>query len=112
GGGLVRIWAVCADLRRVYGQGRPRRTDELRFLQRHEDRRNAEGRIDHHALRWFLGRRGRADDLRCGAGSPQRHLRRDRPAYPVVPTEESEHTDNLTQVSLRRSLRVWLMWAS
>ena len=56
-----------AVLRRLHGQGRPHRADQLRHLQLDADRRDAEGGIDHRAERRLLGRRRRADHLRRGA---------------------------------------------
>ncbi len=40
----------------VHGQERPHRADELPRLSLHADRPDAEGRVDHHAVRRFLGR--------------------------------------------------------
>ena len=65
--------------------------DELRHLRLDAHRADAEGRVDHHAVRRVLGRRRRADDLRGGAGGAQRVLRGDRQAHPHVPAEEPRH---------------------
>ena len=51
------------------------------------DRADAEGRVDHHAVRRVLGRGRRAHDLRGGARRPQRVLRRDGQAPPHDPAE-------------------------
>src|SRR5262249_46717248 len=80
----------------VHGQGRPHRADELQQLQLDADRANAEGRIDHHAVRWVLGRRRRADDLRGGPGGAQRVFRGDRQAHSHVPAEESRRAAGVT----------------
>jgi len=48
----------------MHGQGRAHRADEPRHLRLDAHRADAEGRIDYHAIRRFLGWRGRADDLR------------------------------------------------
>ena len=67
-------------LRRVHGEGRRDRADELRHLQRHAHPRDAEGRNDRDAVRRLLGRRRRADHRGGGAGRAQRDLRGDRQA--------------------------------
>ena len=65
--------------------------DELPHLRLDADRADAEGRVDRHAVRRVLGRGRRADDLRGGAGGPERVLRRDRQAHPHGPAEEPRH---------------------
>ena len=69
--------------------------DELQHLRLDAHRADAEGRVDHHAVRRILGRRRRADDLRGGAGGAQRVLRGDRQAHPHVPAEEPRHHDGV-----------------
>ena len=68
----------------------------FRYLQLDADRADAEGRVDRHAVRRVLGRGRRADDLRGGAGGPERVLRRDRQAHPFVPAEEPRHSDGVS----------------
>ena len=55
GRGLVRVRAVGAVLRRDHRQGRLHRADQLRHLQLDAHRRDAEGRVDHHAVRRAWG---------------------------------------------------------
>ena len=80
GSGLVRVRPVRADLRRVHGEGRRDRADQLRQLPRHAHPRDAEGRDDRDAVGRRVGRGRRADHRRRGPGGAQRHLRRDRQA--------------------------------
>src|SRR5215471_4551262 len=50
--------------------------------------RHGENEAAHHAVRWFLGRCWRADDLCRDAGRVERDLRGNRPAHPVISVEE------------------------
>ncbi len=96
GRGLVRLRPVRPVLPGMHRQGRAHRADQFRHLQLDAHRRDAQGRIDHHAGRGRdLGRRGRADDLRGGARGAQRLFQRDRQAYPLVPVEEPRYPDRL-----------------
>ncbi len=71
------------------------RADELPRLRLDAHRADAEGRVDHHALRRVLGRRRRADHLRGGTGGAERVSRGDRQAHPLVPAEEPRHRDGV-----------------
>ena len=88
---LLRLWPVGAVLRRLHGQGRPHRADQLRHLQLDAHQRDAEGGIDRDAERRVLGRRRRADHLRRRAGGAQRLFRRDRQAHPLGAAAGPEH---------------------
>ena len=56
---------------------------------------DAQGRVDHHAVRRVLGRGRRADDLRGGAGGPERVLQRDRKSCSHFPVEEPRDPDGV-----------------
>ena len=58
--------------------------------------RDAEGRDRHRADLRLLGRRGRADDLRGGAGRAERDLRRDRQAGAHAAAQEPEDGVGIT----------------
>ena len=81
--------------------------DQLRHLQLDADRRDAEGRVDHHADRRqrSLGRRRRADHLRGGTCGAQRVLQGDRQAHPFVPAEEPRHQHGLSKLAKAAATR-------
>jgi isoquinoline 1-oxidoreductase beta subunit len=54
---LVRLRSLGGVHGRVHGEERGHRADELQHLRFDEDRADAEGRVDHHAVRRLLGRR-------------------------------------------------------
>ena len=83
-------------LRRLHGEGRPHRADQLRHLQFDAHRRDAEGGMRHGAERRVLGRRRRADHRRRGARGAQRLLRGDRQTHPFGAAEGPEHHLRLT----------------
>ena len=56
--GLVRLRIVRAVHGGVHGQGRAHRAGELPHLRLDADRADAQGRVDHHAVRRVLGRVG------------------------------------------------------
>ena len=99
--GVLRLRAVRAVHAGVHGQGRPHRAGELPHLRLDAGRADAEGRVDHHAFGRFLGRGRRADDLRGGAGGPERLLRRDGKAHPHVPAEEPRYPDGVGHAAWR-----------
>ena len=80
GRGLVRLWPVGRALRRDHRQGRRRRADQLRQLQRDAHRRDAGGRDRARPDPRLLGRRGRAHHRRRGALGAERHRQGDRQA--------------------------------
>ena len=85
---LVRLRPVGGALRRDHRQGRRRRADQLRQLQRDAHRRDAEGRDGAGAVGRLLGRGRRADHRRGRAGGAQRHLQRHRQAHPLAAADE------------------------
>ena len=93
----------AAVLRRMHRQGWPHRADQLRHLQLDAHQRDAQGGIDHHAVRRLLGRRRRADDLRGRAGGAQRVLRGDRQAHPLGSAQEPRHLVRMTKPALVRA---------
>ena len=95
---LVRLRAFGVVLWRLHRQGRPHRTDQLRYLQFDAHFRNAEGRDDRDAVRRLLGRRRRADDLRRRAGRAQCDLRGDRQAHSDRPSARSRPASGLSKV--------------
>ena len=85
-----------AVLRRLHGEGRPHRADQLRHLQLDAHRRDAEGGVGHGAERRLLGRRRRADHRRRRACGAQRLFRGDGQAHPLGAAEGPEHHLRLT----------------
>ena len=78
-------------LRRLHGEGRHDRADQLRHLQLDAHRRDAEGGMRDGAERRLLGRRRRADHRRRRARGAQRLLRGDRQTHPFGAAEGPEH---------------------
>ena len=94
--GLLRLWPVRPVLRRLHGEGRQDRADQLRHLQLDAHRRDAEGGMRHGAERRLLGRRRRADHRRRRASGAQCLLRGDRQTHPFDPVAGPEHQLCLT----------------
>ena len=99
--GLVCVWAVGIVRSGMHGQKRPYRTREFQHLPQHENRANAEGRIDRHAVRRILGRRGRADDLCRRACGAERDCRCNRQTLPPRAAEEPRSHAGVTAQETR-----------
>ena len=88
--GSVAYGLSAALYGEMHGREGPHDQPELRQLRDHAARRIPQGRDGDRADPRLLGRRRRADDLRCGARGAQRDLCRDRQAGAQPAAEERQ----------------------